>query len=366
MEGLLYAGANRPLTCVRDAPDWRVASPHGAVNALRTLNHRLPQAPTPAAEVLARLDRVGSPATPVTTRRYVGFLNGGVRTAAVAATWLVTGAWAHGQSLPVSDPYRILGTDPAAFVRLLEDARPSPVTQEAKEMVLRSLPREGEIRVLNASARGKLAALYPVLHATRRDGVYVVKIIDVPQAAVAIHGRAVILISEPALRILNADQLQAAVAHEAAHEYVWEDWYRAARRFDWNRLRELELICDGIAIVILHQLGVDSSALITGFEKMILLNLLRPGTSLKTWGHPTLDQRREFERAVAAWIASVGRGRQPRRTVLPLTVAIHDSAALAPSMPERATGVATEIYRRIGVSMTWVPGAQVTATAAYW
>ena len=185
---------------------------------------------------------------------------------------LATGAWAHGQSLPVSDPYDILATDPAAFIQLLDDARPSPVTPETKEKVLRSLPPEGEITVLNAAARGKLAALYPVLRATRRDVVYEVKIIDVPQAAVAIHGRAVILIPAPALGVLDADQLRAAVAHEAAHEYVWEEWHRAAHRNDWKRLRQLELICDGIATVILHQLGLDSSALITGFEKMIGLN----------------------------------------------------------------------------------------------
>ena len=216
---------------------------------------------------------------------------------------LATVAWAQGQSLPVSDPYDILATDPAAFIQLLDDARPSPVTPETKEMVLKSLPPEGEITVLNASARDKLAALYPVLRATRRDAVYEVKIIDVPQAAVAIHGRAVILISQPALGVLDADQLRAAVAHEAAHEYVWEEWHRAARSNDWKRLRHLELVCDGIATVILHQLGLDSSALITGFEKMIRLNLSL-GTSLKAWGDPTLDQRREFARKVAAWIAA--------------------------------------------------------------
>ena len=139
-----------------------------------------------------------------------------------------------------------------------------------------------------------------------------VKIVDVPQAAVAIHGRAVILISEPALEVLDADQLQAAVAHEVAHEYVWEEWHRAARQDDGRRLRQLELICDGIATVILHQLGLNSSALITGFEKMIQLNLLSLGTPLKPWKYPTLDQRREFAREVAAWIAMAGRGAEAR------------------------------------------------------
>jgi hypothetical protein len=223
---------------------------------------------------------------------------------------LATTAWAYGQSLRISDPYEILATDPATFIRLLDDSRPSPVTPVAKERVLKSLPEEGEITVLNASARGKLAALYPVLRATRRDAVYEIKIIDVPQAAIAVHGRAVILISEPALAALDAEQLQAVVAHEAAHEYVWEEWHSATRRGDWNRLRQLELICDGIAIVILHQIGLDSSALMTGFENLIGFNLERLGP-LKAGKYPTLGQRREFAREVATWITMAGRGGGP-------------------------------------------------------
>ena len=52
----------------------------------------------------------------------------------MARTWRVgtasmvlalgTGAWARGQSLPVSNPREILASDPAAFIRLLDDVRP--------------------------------------------------------------------------------------------------------------------------------------------------------------------------------------------------------------------------------------------------
>jgi hypothetical protein len=255
-----------------------------------------------------RHEHAGNPRTggdslwPVAVSRRIGLTAFGL---------LATGAWAHGQSLPVSDPYDILATDPAAFIQLLKDARPSPVTPESKEMVLKSLPAKGEITVLDASARKKLSALHPVLRATRRDTVYDVKIIDLPQAAVAIHGRAVILISQPALGVLDAGQLQAAVAHEAAHEYVWEEWHRAAQRHDWNRLRQLELICDGIAIVTLHQIGLDGSALMMGFERMIRLNLVSLGPGLNAERHPTLDQRRDFARDVTAWLAA-GRARMGR------------------------------------------------------
>ena len=60
-------------------------------------------------------------------------------------------------------------------VKLLNDARPSPVTAKTNEVVLNSLPPEAEITVLNASAPGDLAALYPVLRAARQDGVDEIK-----------------------------------------------------------------------------------------------------------------------------------------------------------------------------------------------
>jgi hypothetical protein len=210
-----------------------------------------------------------------------------------------------------------VASDQAAFIQLLDEARPAPVSPEAKAMVLKSLPPEGEITTLNGSAKGKVAALHPVLRAIQRAGVYEIKVIDVPQAAVGIHGRAVILISKPALEILETDQLRALVAHEAAHEYVWNAWEQAAKRGDWKRLQQLELICDGIAVVILHQIGVEASSLISGVERITLWNLLRFGMSLNARKHPTLAQRREFARDVAAWITGPSRKDVPAHAYPP-------------------------------------------------
>ena len=206
-------------------------------------------------------------------------------------------AWAHGQSLPVSDPREILASDPAAFIQLLDDFRPSPVTSETKQMVLKSLPLELKGRAVNARDRAKLEGLYPVLRAVQRDAVYEIRVIQSPSATIAIDSRAVLLISERALGVLDADQLRAAVAHEAAHEYVWEEWQRADKRDDWKRLRELELVCDGIAVVILQQLGLETSSLIRGFEKLTYLNLLWLGSppiraGIQRWPNAASSPRR--------------------------------------------------------------------------
>lgn len=135
---------------------------------------------------------------------------------------LPTSLGARGQALPLSNPRDLLATEPGAFARLLETARPTPVSAGEKARILSSLPETGEITNLNAQTLHKLAALSRVLRAT--DSVYVIKVIAVPQAAIGLHGRAVLLISETALTLLGADELQAMVAHEIGHEYVWLEY----------------------------------------------------------------------------------------------------------------------------------------------
>ena len=208
------------------------------------------------------------------------------------------------QSLPVTTPSELLASDPRRIAQVLDDARPTPVSEEVKVRTLRSLPREGEVTDLSGAVRQRLMALGPLLRATRRDGVYVVKVIDVPQATVAIHARVVVLISRPALDMLDAEELQALVAHEVGHEYVWADYERASTGSDHARLRELELLCDGIAVVLMHGLGIDPARLIAGLEKLRRFNQRQFGRAIKNVDdYPTESRRREFVRAAEIWVA---------------------------------------------------------------
>jgi hypothetical protein len=179
-----------------------------------------------------------------------------------------------------------------------------PVSAEDKAFVLSSLPEEGEVTNLNAAARQKLAALLDVLRATERASVYEIKVIAVPQAAVGLHARAVILISEAALTLLDADELQALMAHEVGHEYVWTEREQALRLVDRNGLKDLELVCDAIAIVTLHELGMDVSRLMTGIQKVGRFNRQRFGTAVNEKDYPTVAQRQAFAVAVTAWISA--------------------------------------------------------------
>ena len=234
---------------------------------------------------------------------------------AVVASLFVPGAFLRAAEPTAGVPHRqsayeamalttsqdLLATDPVAFGRFLEAARPAPVSAEDKARVLSTLPVEGEVIGFSAPGRQKLAALTKVFRATGRESVYEIKVIDVPQAAIGLHGRAVLLISQAALTLLDAGELQALGAHEIGHEYVWTQRERAFQLADRSRLKDLELICDGIAIVTLHGLGLDASSLVTGVEKISRFNRERFGTANNEGDYPTLAHRQAFARAVGRW-----------------------------------------------------------------
>jgi len=235
---------------------------------------------------------------------------------ALAVSLLVSGTAlrsneAIAESLPEQFPHDpmalttsqdLLATDSNAIVRFLETARPAAVSTEEKARILGTLPLDGEVTDLNASARQKIAVLTELLRATGYESVYQIKVIDVPQAGLALHARAVILVSEAALTLLDADELQASLAHEMGHGYVWTERERAFQLGNHKRLKDLELVCDAIAIVTLHGLGMDVSRLMSGVEKTSRFNRERFGKANNERDYPILAERQAFARAIAATI----------------------------------------------------------------
>ena len=57
--------------------------------------------------------------------------------------------------------------------------------------------------------------------------------------------KSVVVVLLPALRELTAGEVQATIAHEIGHEYVWDEYHAAKRQGDVSCLRRLELFCDG-------------------------------------------------------------------------------------------------------------------------
>jgi Zn-dependent protease with chaperone function len=213
---------------------------------------------------------------------------------------LATAEAGHAQTLTVH-PRDLLDGEPDAFAALLEVSRPAPVSAEDMGKILKALPSQGEVTDLGFLAQQKVNAVRELLAATRR-GWYEIKVVDLPQAVIALHARAVVLISVPAVTLLKAAELQALAAHEIGHEYVWAEWTRAHQHVDHERLKELELVCDAIAAVTLRQLGMDPSSTIDGIAKVTRFNRERFGAATNEKSYPTLAERRAFAHQLQRWL----------------------------------------------------------------
>src|SRR5688572_12671645 len=194
----------------------------------------------------------------------------------------------------------------AGVVERFDSVRPPPVSPAEREGALAMLPAEGEVHDLDAAQRSKLAAARGILELHRREAVYVLKVIDVPQATVALHARAVVLVSEPALDLLDPEELQALVAHEVGHEYLWSEYFRARQDNDRSRLQTLELLSDGLAIVTLRRAAVDPQRLMSALEKVLRYNRERLGAARNEDDHPALGQRRRFASRLVEWLRRSG------------------------------------------------------------
>ena len=186
----------------------------------------------------------------------------------------------------------------------LEVLRPFPIGVHEKQRVLLELPPEGELRP-NHEEEAKLTSLQRVLIYHHRYQVFDLKVVDIPHAGVALYARAVLLFSRPALRLLSAAELEALVAHEAGHEYFWSEYEAVRRRGDARARQELELRCDGIAVLTLLELGLDPAAVSSATAKLTRFNE-RFGANPNDELYPTTDERAQFVRALARARAGVG------------------------------------------------------------
>ena len=175
---------------------------------------------------------------------------------------------------------------------ILRTLRPPRASPDDRARAIALLPKTGEVSP-DRHERAKLAKLEKILSYHGRTEAFDIKLMDVPQAAVAMHQRAVLLISRPALRNVSAAELQALVAHEIGHDYFWRDFEAAFARSDKNGLRKLELRCDGIAVLTLIALRFDPVALTDGLRNLARVNNLI-GATANADEYPPLRQREWF------------------------------------------------------------------------
>jgi hypothetical protein len=187
--------------------------------------------------------------------------------------------------------------------------RPAP-SPAVRALVIRNLPKEGEL-IPTAHEAKKLAIIRPVVALHGRADDIEVRLITVDgHAFVGLHARTVLLISRDALGLLAADEMVAIMAHELGHDYVWDEYAKARQDHDDQRLQELELLCDGIAVMTLQKMRVDPARLISAVTK-----LLRHNERIRTLNYASyvpLDQRVRFITAVARLTANSDLARDGR------------------------------------------------------
>ncbi|MGH9837235.1 MAG: hypothetical protein ACREEM_00450 [Blastocatellia bacterium] len=182
-----------------------------------------------------------------------------------------------------------------SFDDYLKRVRLPKISQAFKAEALARIAKGEEVKV-SERMKGKLAALDPILRYHERDSVVEIRVISAREAFVGLQGRAVLLISEPALNLLPAAELQAVVAHELGHEYFWGELMEARQRKDRETIREIELRCDGIAAIALRRLGLDPMRLVSAITTIRLFNARVVSTD--PLYHPTSEERSRLIRAM--------------------------------------------------------------------
>lgn len=178
-----------------------------------------------------------------------------------------------------------------SFDDYLRRIRPHKVSDAYKTKALTQVTT-GEIVTITNGMQAKLSTLAPVLRYHERDSVIEIRVINLNWFYIGLQARAVLLISEPALRQLSIVELQAAVAHELGHEYFWTEFMEAREQKKVEMMREIELRCDGIAVITLQQLGIDPLKLVTMFDKIRAANARQ--LYIDNFFHPRRDDRVRF------------------------------------------------------------------------
>src|SRR5262249_49420635 len=103
------------------------------------------------------------------------------------------------------------------------------------------------------------AALQPVLdyHGRSKMPVYVLWS-EQPKAYLV--ERAAIIITTRMMFIASNEEIRGIVAHELAHEYVWDEHTEAMKAKDGKLMRECELFCDAVAVFTLKEISDDPAS----------------------------------------------------------------------------------------------------------
>ncbi|HZS04307.1 MAG TPA: M48 family metalloprotease [Blastocatellia bacterium] len=140
------------------------------------------------------------------------------------------------------------------------------------------------------------AALQPVFayHGRSRMPIVVLRS-DQPKAYLV--ERAVIIITTRMMVIASDEEIRGIVAHELAHEYVWDERIKAMNTKDVKLMRECELFCDAVAAFTLKEIGADPASYGRILERLTIIGI-NAGNAMRQESdtHPSLDARKKLNK----------------------------------------------------------------------
>jgi hypothetical protein len=140
------------------------------------------------------------------------------------------------------------------------------------------------------------AALQPVLDYHRRSQmpIYVLWS-DQPKARLV--DRSVIIITNRLMISATDEEIRGIVAHELAHEYMWDEHIRAREAKNGKLTRECELFCDAVAAFTLKEIGDDP---VSYGRILVRLTIIGSKTGsvnkAESDTHPSLDARKKLNK----------------------------------------------------------------------
>jgi Zn-dependent protease with chaperone function len=180
---------------------------------------------------------------------------------------------------------------PDAARRRLNEMRPAPY-QPGPVLINAIVKRQNETVISGERVERLKAALQPVLAYHERDGKLPIFVVRSEQPKARFAERAAIIITTRLMLITNEAELRGIVAHELAHEYLWDERARAFEEKDESLLREIELFCDAVAAITLKEIGDDPACYARALERMTYIGITAGNvTRSETKTHPSLDAR---------------------------------------------------------------------------
>jgi hypothetical protein len=140
------------------------------------------------------------------------------------------------------------------------------------------------------------AALRPALDYHERGKMPIVVLrSELPKAYLV--ERAVIIITTRMMVIASNEEIRGIIAHELAHEYVWDERIKAIKEKDGRLMRECELFCDAVAAFTLKEIGDDPASYSRILERLTIIGI-NAGNAMRQESdtHPSLDARKKMNK----------------------------------------------------------------------